>query len=47
LLDSNPSPTRADIVAALDKHLCRCGAHPRILRAVEKAAVLLREGNGS
>ena len=44
LLDHNPAPTRADIVAALDKHLCRCGAHPRILRAVEKAAVALREG---
>jgi nicotinate dehydrogenase subunit A len=44
LLDSNPSPTRAEIVLALDNHLCRCGAHPRILRAVEKAAVLLREG---
>jgi nicotinate dehydrogenase subunit A len=44
LLDRNPSPTRADIVAALDKHLCRCGAHPRILRAVEKAAAALREG---
>ena len=44
LLDRNPSPTRAEIVAALDKHLCRCGAHPRILRAVEKAAAMLREG---
>ncbi|HEY3848398.1 MAG TPA: (2Fe-2S)-binding protein [Acetobacteraceae bacterium] len=44
LLDRNPAPTRADIVAALDKHLCRCGAHPRILRAVEKAAAALREG---
>ncbi len=44
LLDRNKSPTRADIVAALDKHLCRCGAHPRILRAIEKAAVLIREG---
>ena len=44
LLDRNPSPTRADIVAALDKHLCRCGAHPRILRAVEKAAAMLRGG---
>ena len=44
LLDRNPSPSRADIVEALDKHLCRCGAHPRILRAVEKAAVMLREG---
>ena len=44
LLDHNPSPSRAEIVDALDKHLCRCGAHPRILRAVEKAAVALREG---
>ena len=47
LLDRNPSPTRADIVAALDKHLCRCGAHPRILRAVERAAAVLREGKGA
>ena len=47
LLDHNPSPTRADIVAALDRHLCRCGAHPRILRAVERAAAVLREGKGA
>src|SRR6516225_2087290 len=32
LLDHNPSPTRGEIVRALDKNLCRCGAHPRILR---------------
>ncbi len=44
LLDRNSVPTRDDIVAALDKHLCRCGAHPSILRAVEKAAAALREG---
>jgi nicotinate dehydrogenase subunit A len=42
LLDANKSPTRAEIVTALDLHLCRCGAHPRILRAVEKAASALR-----
>jgi nicotinate dehydrogenase subunit A len=47
LLDRNPSPTRADIAAALDKNLCRCGAHPRILRAVEKAAAALRGGKGA
>ena len=47
LLDRNPSPSRADIVAALDGNLCRCGTHPRILRAVEKAAAMLREGNGA
>ncbi len=44
LLDRNPSPSRAQIIEALDKHLCRCGAHPRIVRAVEKAAATLREG---
>lgn len=43
LLDRNPDPTRAEIVAALDKHLCRCGSHQRILRAVERAASLLRD----
>ena len=37
LLDSNPAPTRAEIVTALDRHLCRCGAHQRIIRAVERA----------
>ena len=47
LLDTNPSPSRAEIVAALDVHLCRCGALPRILRAVEKAALLMREGDRS
>ena len=38
LLARDPSPDRAAIVAALDSQLCRCGAHPRILRAVERAA---------
>jgi len=44
LLDRNPSPSRAEIARALDDNICRCGAHNRILRAVEKAAALLREG---
>ena len=38
LLDRNPKPSRAEIVEALDRHLCRCGAHQRIIRAVERAA---------
>jgi nicotinate dehydrogenase subunit A len=38
LLARNPAPTRDQIAAALDPQLCRCGAHPRILRAVERAA---------
>ena len=44
LLDRNKNPSRADIVAALDRHLCRCGAHQRIVRAVERAAAALRNG---
>jgi nicotinate dehydrogenase subunit A len=44
LLDRNRTPSRADIVAALDRHLCRCGAHQRIVRAVERAAAALRNG---
>ena len=38
LLDANPHPSREQIITALDQHLCRCGAHPRIIRAIEKAA---------
>jgi len=38
LLARNPTPTRAEIVAALDKHLCRCGTHTRIIAAVQRAA---------
>jgi nicotinate dehydrogenase subunit A len=44
LLDRNPTPSRTEIAAALDENICRCGSHNRIVRAVERAAVLLREG---
>jgi nicotinate dehydrogenase subunit A len=43
LLDRNPTPTRAQIAAALDANICRCGAHHRILRAVAQAATRMRE----
>jgi nicotinate dehydrogenase subunit A len=38
LLEANPAPSRAEIATALDDHLCRCGSHPRMLRAVALAA---------
>lgn len=44
LLDRNPAPSRAEIAAALDDNICRCGSHVRILRAVERAARRMREG---
>jgi len=44
LLDHNPSPSRREIALALDDNICRCGSHPRILRAIERAALRMREG---
>jgi nicotinate dehydrogenase subunit A len=38
LLRHTPSPTEAEVRAALDGHLCRCGVHNRIVRAVQRAA---------
>ena len=38
LLSSNPRPTEKQVREALDKHLCRCGSHNRVVRAVMKAA---------
>jgi nicotinate dehydrogenase subunit A len=38
LLQRNPSPSTAEIKEALDRNLCRCGSHNRIVRAVERAA---------
>ena len=42
----NPKPSRGDIIQALDENLCRCGAHPRILKAVDVAAAS-QGGGGS
>ena len=42
LLARNPDPSRAEIAEALAGNLCRCGAHNRIIRAVQRAARSLR-----
>lgn len=39
LLANNPSPEREATKQALTPHLCRCGSHPRVLKAVERAAM--------
>jgi nicotinate dehydrogenase subunit A len=41
LLEHNPAPTRSDIQQALAGHLCRCGAHNRVIQAVLRTAVTL------
>jgi len=42
LLAADPSPDAAAIRAALEPHLCRCGSHNRIIRAVQRAADTMR-----
>jgi nicotinate dehydrogenase subunit A len=38
LLARNKRPSEKEVREALDKHLCRCGSHNRVVRAVMKAA---------
>ena len=38
LLNHNPKPTESEVRSALDKNLCRCGSHNRVVRAVMKAS---------
>jgi nicotinate dehydrogenase subunit A len=44
LLQTNPSPSDAEIRAQLQPNLCRCGTHMRILRAVHRAAQMMKSG---
>ena len=44
LLDVNPAPTRQEVAEHLSWHLCRCGAHNRIMDAVLLAAERIRAG---
>lgn len=43
LLRHKPNPSRDEIAQALDKHLCRCGAHNRMIRAVQRAAAAMQQ----
>ncbi len=42
LLKRNANPTTAEVKAALDRNLCRCGSHNRMVRAVLRAAAEMR-----
>jgi len=46
LLRETPRPTAAEIVEALDGHLCRCGTYPALVAAIQQAAGRLAEVNG-
>jgi aerobic-type carbon monoxide dehydrogenase small subunit (CoxS/CutS family) len=44
LLRENPKPTTSEIIKGMDHNLCRCGAHNRIIRAIESAAQVMAGG---
>jgi aerobic-type carbon monoxide dehydrogenase small subunit (CoxS/CutS family) len=44
LLNKNPKPTRQDIISGMEDNLCRCGAHVRIVQAVETASTKMKGG---
>ena len=43
-LKQHPRPSRAEILTAMDDNLCRCGAHRRIVQAIEAAAAAMWGG---
>ena len=44
LLRTNPKPTREEIIRGMEPNFCRCGAHARIIDAIEMAAVEMKGG---
>jgi aerobic-type carbon monoxide dehydrogenase small subunit (CoxS/CutS family) len=44
LLKKNQAPTRQEIIEGLEDNLCRCGAHTRIIDAVEDASKVMTGG---
>jgi len=46
LLARDPDPSDEAIVRAMSGNLCRCGTYPKIIRAIQSAAVAMRGSNG-
>lgn len=47
LLETNRQPTEMEVRQTLDKHLCRCGSHNRIVRAVLRTAAVMADGRSA
>jgi carbon-monoxide dehydrogenase small subunit len=43
LLVQNPEPTREEVVLAMDDNFCRCGAHGRIIEAIQDAGKQMKK----
>jgi aerobic-type carbon monoxide dehydrogenase small subunit (CoxS/CutS family) len=44
LLLKNPEPSQQDIIKGMEGNLCRCGAHVRIIKAIQTAAKEMKGG---
>lgn len=42
LLKKNPEPTREEVIEGMEGNLCRCGAHTRIIMAIETASKMMK-----
>ncbi len=47
LLLKNPEPSRQEIIMGMEDNLCRCGAHVRIIKAIQAAAGEMKGGKQS
>jgi len=43
LLTKNPNPSTEQIREHMQGHLCRCGTYPRVVKAIQRAATIMRE----
>jgi aerobic-type carbon monoxide dehydrogenase small subunit (CoxS/CutS family) len=43
LLSKIPQPTEVQIRSAMKGHLCRCGTYPRVLKAIQRASIAMKE----
>jgi carbon-monoxide dehydrogenase small subunit len=43
LLLQNPEPSHQEVVIAMDENLCRCGAHNRIIKAIQNAGKQMKK----
>jgi len=47
LLLNNQEPTRQEVIEGMEGNLCRCGAHIRIIKAIQSAGQIMKGGNRS
>lgn len=45
LLNANPDPSEREIASFMEGNICRCGTYQRIIAAIRRAAVLIKEGS--